>query len=50
MLNKPTFDDIKDQQSTMSLTEVFAFLGDFQINKLCKVRKEEVKRIITLIN
>ena len=49
-LNKPTFDDLKDQKNTMNLAEVFAFLGDFQINKLCKVRKDEVKRIITLIN
>ena len=30
-IRKVTFDDIKDQQNTMSLTDVFSFLNDFKI-------------------
>jgi|TARA_B110001450_G_scaffold208651_1_gene199377 hypothetical protein len=30
-IRKVTFDDIKDQQDTMSLTNVFSFLNDFKI-------------------
>lgn len=49
-IQKPTFDDIKNLQSTMSLGELFTFLNDFDMNKKFNMHREDVKRLIKLIN
>lgn len=45
-----TFDDMKEQRQTMNLGEVFRFLNDFEMNKKFNMRREDVKRLIKLIN
>jgi hypothetical protein len=53
-IRKVTFDDMKDQQNSMSLTEVFAFLNDFKIlnayGSKVQIRREDIKNIIKMIN
>ena len=57
-IRKVTFDDIKDQQNTMSLTDVFSFLNDFKIlqtfgqssKNILKIKREDIKSIIKMIN
>ena len=49
-LYKGTFEAINDSKNSMSLTAVFQFLADFKITKLEFARREEIKRLIKLIN
>jgi len=49
-LYKGTFEAINDSKNSMSLTAVFQFLADFKITKLEFAKREEIKRIIKLIN
>mgnify|MGYP006091440359 CR=1 FL=1 len=44
-----TFDNLQSQKSSVSLSQVFAFLSDFKISKL-EAKREDVQRIIKLIN
>jgi hypothetical protein len=45
-----TFDDVKDNRHFMSLAAVNTFLSDFKITKLDFVKREDVKKIVQLIN
>ena len=49
-IKKITFDDMKEQKTSMSLGELFAFLNDFEMNKKFNMKREDVKRMIKLIN
>ena len=57
-IRKVTFDDIKDQQDTMSLTNVFSFLNDFKIlqtfgknsQNIQMIKRDDIKSIIKMIN
>ena len=49
-VKKLTFDDMRDQKNTMSLTEVFAFLNDFNMNKNFTIKRDDIKKVIKLIN
>ena len=49
---KLTFDQVKTNQESMNLTEVYAFLTDFSLNQgnLNNLKRDGIKRIIKLIN
>lgn len=49
-LKAKTFDLMRSQQQKMSLTEIFQFLNDFQMNKKFNVKREDIQRLIKLIN
>jgi len=49
-VKKLTFDDMKDQKNTMSLSEVFAFMNDFNMSKNYTIKRDDIKKVIKLIN
>jgi len=49
-IRKHTFDDMYNEKETMNLTEIFAFLNDFQICQYFNLKREDIKRLIKLIN
>jgi hypothetical protein len=49
-LKAKTFDIMRTLQQKMSLTEIFQFLNDFQMNKKFNVKREDIQRLIKLVN
>lgn len=49
---KLTFDNIRTNQDSLSLSEVYAFLTDFKLSqaKLNGLKRDQIKRIIKLVN
>ena len=49
-VQRSSFGAIMDQKKAMSLATVFQFLADFKISKAEFATREEIKKIIKLIN
>lgn len=47
---KPTFDSLKYDSNTMTPTAVHTFITDFKISKLEFSRRDDLKKIVALIN
>lgn len=49
---KLTFDQVRTNQESLSLSEVYAFLSDFKLTQanLNGLRRDQIKRIIKLVN
>ena len=45
-----TFDDVQDNRNFMTLAAINTFLADFKITKIDFVKREDVKKIVQLIN
>jgi len=41
---------MSNEKETMNLTEVFAFLNDFKITQHYNIKRDDIKRLIKLIN
>jgi len=47
---KITFDDLKDKQKSMNLSDIYTFMNDFKLTESKNIKRETVKKIIKLIN
>ena len=49
-VQKGTFDSLSKMKDHMSLAAVFTFLSDFKITKLEFAKRDDIKKIIKMIN
>lgn len=49
-MKKFTFEGLQEQQNTMSLQEVYAFMNDFKLFGFKKLKRDDIQKIIKMIN